>query len=273
MEEWSDQPLVPAQLLLLNLPVFYQRSGCLGVQVFHERSKTYLLQTQRFSVTLHDWFSRCPSHRSKLLSYKCVDFAWWFWRFVHASCLSFFKSILLDFSILLSFDAILREFKESAHVAMGQNNSEPLYDDWVYIAFHYMQWGGLVISKRVPLLDSELSSSVVFANPGRKKQHVEDRMMTKKMPIAVQKYRHVQQVRKELSKAGVSSAPLEEGKRIPGHLPLESLQASDGWYLKRESHILGVVFIVMYGLCPLSNVDKWLEILSQSHAISNHQRR
>ena len=72
VEEWSDQPLVPAQLLLLNLPVFYQRSGCLGVQVFHERSKTYLLQTQRFSVALHDWFSWLQSHRCLHLSYKCV---------------------------------------------------------------------------------------------------------------------------------------------------------------------------------------------------------
>ena len=36
VEEWSDQPLVPAQLWLLNLPVFHQRSGCLGVQVSHE---------------------------------------------------------------------------------------------------------------------------------------------------------------------------------------------------------------------------------------------
>ena len=35
-------------------------------------SKTFLLPTQHFSVTLHDWFSWQYSHRSKLLSYKYV---------------------------------------------------------------------------------------------------------------------------------------------------------------------------------------------------------
>ena len=31
-----------------------RRSGCLGLQVVHEFSKTFLLPTQHFTVTLHD---------------------------------------------------------------------------------------------------------------------------------------------------------------------------------------------------------------------------
>ena len=51
----SDQLGVPARFSkIAQFPT--RRSGCLGVQVFHECSKTYLLQTQRFSVALHDWF-------------------------------------------------------------------------------------------------------------------------------------------------------------------------------------------------------------------------
>ena len=67
----SDQLGVPARFSkIAQFPT--RRSGCLGVQVFHECSKTYLLQTQRFSVALHDWFSWLQSHRCFHLSYKCV---------------------------------------------------------------------------------------------------------------------------------------------------------------------------------------------------------
>ena len=57
-----------------TLPVDHPSfSGCFRQnQANHECSQKYLLRTSHFAVIMHDWFSWQQSHRSKLLSYKCV---------------------------------------------------------------------------------------------------------------------------------------------------------------------------------------------------------